>query len=69
MCSCMVYMFNYYIVKRRRVFVRASLSGNFRHYIHYPAVQCIVCDISFSHAHSGDQEKISGPWGDDYTVH
>lgn len=33
------------------------------------SVKCIVADISFSNADSGDQEKISGPRGDDYTVY
>lgn len=71
MCFRMVYMFDYWIVKRRRQFARASLLGIFfsRRSFHYPTVQCIVYDISFSDAHSGDQEKITGPWGDDYTVH
>lgn len=32
-------------------------------------MQRIVYDILFSDAHSGDQEKITGPWGDDYTIH
>lgn len=28
----------------------------------------MITDISFSISDSRDQEKIEGPWGDDYTV-
>lgn len=29
----------------------------------------VVSDISFSDAHSGDQEEIEGPRGDDHAVY
>lgn len=50
-----------WIIMKAQVLKIYCFSGN--------CINGVVSDISFSDAHSGDQEKIEGPRGDDHAVY